>query len=127
MGLESVHPLYAEHQPDWEQLRDAAKGERAVKAKGQKYLPPTSGMILDGLNGGVGGAAYNPAGGNGGGWSSDFSRLRVACSTSLASHVSFDVTSPRNHLEPMRLQHLDAQRLWSARGNRRFCWHWNRG
>jgi hypothetical protein len=67
MGLESVHPLYAEHQPDWEQLRDAAKGERAVKAKGQKYLPPTSGMILDGLNGGVGGAAYNPAGGNGGG------------------------------------------------------------
>lgn len=67
MGLESVHPRYAEHQPDWKQLRDAAKGERAVKAKGQKYLPPTSGMILDGLNGGVGGAAYNPAGGNGGG------------------------------------------------------------
>lgn len=67
MSLESVHPLYAEHKPDWEQLRDAAKGERAVKAKGQVYLPPTSGMLLDGLNGPTGSPTYNPAGGNGGG------------------------------------------------------------
>lgn len=67
MALNSVHPLYAENKPDWDQLRDAAKGERAVKAKGQVYLPPTSGMILDGLNGPVGTLTYNPAGGNGGG------------------------------------------------------------
>lgn len=67
MALESVHPLYAEHKPDWDQLRDSAKGERAVKAKGQVYLPPTSGMVLDGLNGPNGVATYNPAGGNGGG------------------------------------------------------------
>lgn len=67
MALNSVHPQYAEHKPDWEQLRDAAKGERAVKAKGQVYLPPTSGMILDGLNGPNAVPTYNPAGGNGGG------------------------------------------------------------
>lgn len=67
MALNSVHPQYAEHKPDWDQLRDAAKGERAVKAKGQLYLPPTSGMILDGLNGPNNGLTYNPAGGNGAG------------------------------------------------------------
>lgn len=67
MALNSVHPLYSENKPDWEQLRDAAKGERAVKAKGQVYLPPTSGMILDGLNGPQAALGYNPAGGNGGG------------------------------------------------------------
>lgn len=67
MAINSVHPQYAENKPDWIQLRDAAKGERAVKAKGQLYLPPTSGMILDGLNGPNNGLTYNPAGGNGGG------------------------------------------------------------
>lgn len=67
MAINSVHPQYAAHKPDWDQLRDAAKGERAVKAKGQVYLPPTSGMILDGLNGPQGTLTYNPAGGNGGG------------------------------------------------------------
>jgi hypothetical protein len=51
MALDSVHPLYTDHVVDWAELRDAAKGERAVKAKGQTYLPPTSGMILDGLLG----------------------------------------------------------------------------
>lgn len=66
MALESVHPQYAEHKPDWEQLRDAARGERAVKAKGQVYLPPTSGMILDGLHR-PNQAGYDPAGGNGAG------------------------------------------------------------
>lgn len=67
MALDSVHPQYTAHAEDWSQLRDAAKGERVVKEKGQKYLPPTSGMILDGLNGGPNGNAYNPAGGNGAG------------------------------------------------------------
>lgn len=69
MALESVHPLYTEHVDDWVQLRDAAKGERAVKEKGQTYLPPTMGMILDGLNGGLYGntVTYSAAAGNGAG------------------------------------------------------------
>lgn len=66
MALDSVHPLYAEHIDDWTQLRDAAKGERAVKDKGQTYLPPTSGMILDGLNGYTG-VSSNPSANNGAG------------------------------------------------------------
>jgi hypothetical protein len=49
MALDSVHPRYAALAPDWIQLRDFAKGERAVKAKTVEYLPPTKGMILDGL------------------------------------------------------------------------------
>lgn len=49
MALDSVHPRYAELSPDWVQLRDFAKGERAVKAKGEEYLPPTKGMRLDGM------------------------------------------------------------------------------
>lgn len=49
MALDSVHPRYAELSPDWVQLRDFAKGERAVKAKGLEYLPATKGMILDGM------------------------------------------------------------------------------
>ncbi len=67
MALDSVHPLYTEHVFDWEQLRDAAKGERVVKSKGQKYLPPTSGMIIDGLNGGPRPVDYDPSANNGAG------------------------------------------------------------
>lgn len=67
MAIDSVHPLYTEHVEDWIQLRDAAKGERAVKEKGQTYLPPTSGMILDGLNGPYSGTYSNPAANNGAG------------------------------------------------------------
>lgn len=67
MALDSVHPLYTEHAEDWEQLRDSAKGERIVKEKGQKYLPPTSGMILDGLLGPYSPGYSNPAANNGAG------------------------------------------------------------
>lgn len=67
MALDSVHPQYTEHAEDWEQLRDSAKGERIVKGKGQKYLPPTSGMILDGLNGPYTSPNNNPAANNGAG------------------------------------------------------------
>jgi hypothetical protein len=49
MALDSVHPRYAVLAPDWRQLRDFAKGERAVKAKTIEYLPPTKGMVLDGM------------------------------------------------------------------------------
>lgn len=66
MALDSVHPQYTDHAEDWEQLRDSAKGERIVKEKGQKYLPPTSGMILDGLNGPYS-TDSNPAANNGAG------------------------------------------------------------
>lgn len=49
MALESVHPLYADHADDWEEMRDLYKGERHVKSKGEKYLPATKSMKLDGM------------------------------------------------------------------------------
>lgn len=49
MALDSVHPAFAEQSPEWVKLRDFSKGERAVKAKTVEYLPPSKGMILDGL------------------------------------------------------------------------------
>lgn len=55
MALDSVHPRYAEMSHDWIQLRDFAKGERAVKAKGETYLPATKGMKLDGMGSTAGG------------------------------------------------------------------------
>jgi hypothetical protein len=64
MALDSVHPRYAVLSPDWRQLRDFARGERAVKAKTTEYLPPTQGMILDGFGNPN---AYSPASGNGAG------------------------------------------------------------
>lgn len=48
MSLDTKHPLYIEFEEDWTQLRDCYSGERAIKAKGFRYLPATSGMIEDG-------------------------------------------------------------------------------
>lgn len=48
--LKQRHPTYTEYFPDWELLRDSYRGERAVKFKGQKYLPATSSHIMDGVN-----------------------------------------------------------------------------
>jgi hypothetical protein len=48
MALDSVHPLYADMRPDWDKMRDVYRGERHVKSQGEKYLPPTKGMRLDG-------------------------------------------------------------------------------
>ena len=60
MALDSVNPAYAAMLPEWQQLRDFVKGERVVKAKGETYLPATSGMNLDGMGvGGVGRKAYD--------------------------------------------------------------------
>lgn len=50
MSLKSTHPLYAENIADWQMMRDLYKGERAVKAKGETYLPATSGMRMDGMD-----------------------------------------------------------------------------
>lgn len=60
MALDSVHPKYSEFKEDWVTMRDLYKGERAVKAKGETYLPATKGMKLDGMETGKPGLeAYN--------------------------------------------------------------------
>lgn len=50
MALNSKHPQYAEFQDDWRDCRDAYRGERVVKSRGQVHLPATSGMIADGMD-----------------------------------------------------------------------------
>lgn len=50
MALNSKHPQYGEFSDDWRDCRDAYRGERVVKSRGQVHLPPTSGMIADGMN-----------------------------------------------------------------------------
>lgn len=52
MSINSKHPLYEIYVQDWQTLRDAYAGERAIKDKTTTYLPPTKGMLLDGMNGG---------------------------------------------------------------------------
>lgn len=49
MGVDSKHPLYQEFAADWLQMRETYRGQRIVKEAGIKYLPPTSGMIADGV------------------------------------------------------------------------------
>lgn len=49
MGVDSKHPLFSQFVEDWTQMRDTYRGERVVKEAGTKYLPPTRGMILDGM------------------------------------------------------------------------------
>lgn len=49
MSLNSKHPLYEKFSPDWELMADTYEGERKVKEEGVKYLPPTAGMLLDGM------------------------------------------------------------------------------
>lgn len=47
--LESYNYEYGDMLPYWQKLDDLYKGENVVKSKGVKYLPPSSGMIIDGL------------------------------------------------------------------------------
>lgn len=49
MALDARHPDYVSMRYDWDEVRDAYKGERWVKSLGRKYLPPTVGMVLDGM------------------------------------------------------------------------------
>ena len=44
------NPLYQEFLPDWIQLRDTSRSERQVKERGFDYLPPTAGMVEDGIS-----------------------------------------------------------------------------
>lgn len=46
--VQNHHPEYAEFLPDWNLIDDAYRGQRAVKAKGEIYLPPTASHRLDG-------------------------------------------------------------------------------
>jgi len=49
-SVDTRHPLFTEHLPDWEQLRDTYRGERIIKEAGFKYLPATSGQVEDGAH-----------------------------------------------------------------------------
>lgn len=49
MGIDAKHPSYIKYQLDWEMLRDFYAGPQQVKDRGEKYLPPTEGMRIDGL------------------------------------------------------------------------------
>jgi hypothetical protein len=50
MTISSKHPYYSTFLADWSLCRDAYRGERVIKDKGQTYLPPTSGQVADGMN-----------------------------------------------------------------------------
>jgi hypothetical protein len=49
MALDSKHPEYSRRFADWVIMRDLYSGSRAVKAKGEEYLPATKSMKLDGM------------------------------------------------------------------------------
>lgn len=48
MSGKSVHPLQAEMLDKWTLGNDSYEGEDAIKAGGTKYLPATSGQVIDG-------------------------------------------------------------------------------
>jgi len=47
----SVHPQYRVYQPKWIKIDDCLQGEDQIKAKGEDYLPKTSGQEASGSNG----------------------------------------------------------------------------
>lgn len=54
MAVDAKHPLWTESIGDWELMRDSYKGERAVKERGDRYLPPTANMRANGYASGQG-------------------------------------------------------------------------
>lgn len=48
MPISNVHPLYIHFRDSWETCRDSFT-PNAIRAKREKYLPPTSGQIIDGF------------------------------------------------------------------------------
>lgn len=51
--VSATHPEYDCRVKQWRRCRDCLAGQDAIKSRegGQCYLPPTAGMILDGMNG----------------------------------------------------------------------------
>lgn len=49
MSLKTTHPQYAAKIQSWSAMRDFYAGEATVKEAGVTYLPPTAGMVLDGM------------------------------------------------------------------------------
>lgn len=49
VNLSEKHPQYTLQLDNWVLMRDAYRGERQVKSKGQVYLPATAGQIIDGM------------------------------------------------------------------------------
>ena len=47
MAIDDKHPEFLAKLGEWEQMRDTYAGERAVKEKRIKYLPPSEAMIQD--------------------------------------------------------------------------------
>lgn len=59
MPIDTKHPQFEARLPDWEKTSDCYEGERRIKEKGELYLPPTAGMLYDGMGVGQPGlAAY---------------------------------------------------------------------
>lgn len=50
INLSEKHPQYSIQVDNWVLMRDAYKGERQVKSKGQLYIFPTSGQVADGMD-----------------------------------------------------------------------------
>jgi hypothetical protein len=61
-SLSTVHPQYADRVREWEQCRDVWRGEHWVKLRdnGVRYLPPTQGMIANGLYASPNSVILNP-------------------------------------------------------------------
>lgn len=49
MSIDNKHPEYANSMKDWKVLRDLYAGSRVIKEATTEYLPPTAGMLLDGM------------------------------------------------------------------------------
>ncbi len=50
VNLSEKHPQYTLQLENWVLMRDAYRGERQVKSKGQVYLPATAGQVIDGMD-----------------------------------------------------------------------------
>jgi hypothetical protein len=63
MPVESKHPEYSCHIRDWEACHDVYDGLSAVRARdsGKRYLPPTTGQWIDGMNAGQKGLKHYEA------------------------------------------------------------------
>lgn len=48
-SVTTKNPLWHEFITEWEKMRQTYRGERIVKEAGTRYLPPTSGMVADGM------------------------------------------------------------------------------